>query len=230
MSTLELDRILTGDCREILPTLPDKSFKLAFADPPYWVGKKYGNGKNDEDMGYLDPAWLVGELRRLAEVVLITPGNRTVMRYPEALWIICWDKNGASGWSLMTKPHLPGRSFWEPILLYAQPGTVYSHSDLIKATSCCSGRGESTWHGCEKPLALLRWIIGKFTAPGDAVLDPVCGSGTTCKAAVELGRHYLGIEIDATFAEKARKRVAAATPPIPGIEESIQDLQLDLDL
>jgi hypothetical protein len=69
-----INTIACGDCREILPTLPAKSFQLAFADPPYWVGFDYGN-ETDKEMDYIDPNWLVNELLRVAEVVMITPGN-----------------------------------------------------------------------------------------------------------------------------------------------------------
>ena len=59
------------------------------------------------------------------------------------------------------------------------------------------------------PLALLRPIIGCASDPGDLVLDPFSGSGTTGAAAVELGRRYLGIELSPKFAKLSRGRLAA---------------------
>lgn len=50
-----INTIACGDCREILPTLPAKSFQLAFADPPYWVGFDYGE-KTDKDMAFIEPS------------------------------------------------------------------------------------------------------------------------------------------------------------------------------
>jgi len=49
---------------------------------------------------------------------------------------------------------------------------------------------------------------------GDLILDPFCGSGTTCVAAKKLGRRYIGIEIDPTYADIARRRIAATPEPL----------------
>lgn len=64
------------------------------------------------------------------------------------------------------------------------------------------------------PLALLRPIVGCASDPGDLVLDPFCGSGTTGAACLELGRRFLGIELSGTFADLARKRLLALTPEV----------------
>jgi DNA modification methylase len=58
------------------------------------------------------------------------------------------------------------------------------------------------------PLALLRPIIGCATDPGDLVVDPFCGSGTTGAACIELGRRFIGIEKSEQFASAARARLA----------------------
>lgn len=76
----------------------------------------------------------------------------------------------------------------------------------------CSGRerakinGEKA-HSTQKPLALLRRIINATSKPGDIILDPFLGSGTTAVAAKELGRRYVGIERDATYVKVAKKRL-----------------------
>ena len=61
-----------------------------------------------------------------------------------------------------------------------------------------------------KPLWLMRAIVGDYTAPGDLVLDPCAGGGTTLVAAVELGRRAIGCEPDAGRYEIAAKRLRAA--------------------
>lgn len=63
-------------------------------------------------------------------------------------------------------------------------------------------------HPTQKPVALLEWLIATYTNPGDTVLDPVMGSGTTAVACARLGRHFVGIEKDATYFEVASKRIA----------------------
>ena len=59
------------------------------------------------------------------------------------------------------------------------------------------------------PMDLIRPIVGACSNPGDLVVDPFNGSGTTGAVCVELGRRYLGIEKSATFADLARKRLLA---------------------
>ena len=69
-------------------------------------------------------------------------------------------------------------------------------------------------HPCEKPVLLMEWLIDASSHIGDIVLDPFCGSGTTCVAAKRLGRRYIGIEIDEGYCEIARERVRTTTPPL----------------
>lgn len=63
-------------------------------------------------------------------------------------------------------------------------------------------------HPTQKPLRLLERIVTLCTNPGDKVLDPFCGSGTTGVAAITLGRHFVGLEQDSMYVELAKKRMA----------------------
>jgi DNA modification methylase len=202
---MKLNQILTGDCREILPTLESKSFALAFADPPYWVGFDYGE-TTDKEIAYIEPEFLVKELLRIAECVLITPGNGNQRLYPPEIWQIAWNKPASTGHS-----KIGGYAIWEPVLVYgAPPKRVWQDS----FTAPGDQEFDAKFHKCPKPLSLLNWLIDNFSNPGDAVIDPVCGSGTTCKAAYETGREYLGIEIDPKIAEYTRNRLSNSRPPL----------------
>jgi DNA modification methylase len=64
-------------------------------------------------------------------------------------------------------------------------------------------------HPTQKPLALLEWLIATYTNPGDTVLDPTMGSGTTGVACARLGRRFVGIEKDATYFAAAKARIEA---------------------
>ena len=66
-------------------------------------------------------------------------------------------------------------------------------------------------HSTQKPESLLHRVIVSSTKPGDVVLDPFFGSGTTGAVAKRLGRHYVGLERDKTYAKIARDRIAAVT-------------------
>lgn len=71
-------------------------------------------------------------------------------------------------------------------------------------------------HPTQKPEALLHRLLLATTRPGDLILDPFFGSGTTGAAAARLGRRYIGIERDETYIEAARERLAAIAPIAPG--------------
>src|SRR5471030_3215891 len=67
-------------------------------------------------------------------------------------------------------------------------------------------------HSTQKPESLLHRVIVSSTKPGDVVLDPFFGSGTTGAVAKRLGRHYIGIEREKTYADVARARIAEVVP------------------
>ena len=67
---------------------------------------------------------------------------------------------------------------------------------------------ERVGHPASFPVAVPDFFIRLFTKPGDTVLDPFCGSGTTLLAAAKLGRKYIGIDTSAEYCEMARRRVA----------------------
>lgn len=74
---------------------------------------------------------------------------------------------------------------------------------------CGTFKERAGFHGCQMPEALLMRIVMASSNPGDVVLDPFLGSGTTAVAAKRLGRRYVGIDISAEYAAHARKRLAA---------------------
>jgi DNA modification methylase len=79
---------------------------------------------------------------------------------------------------------------------------VYPNNVLHLATECYN-----QGHAASFPVALPAWFIRLFTEPGDVVLDPFVGSGTTCVAAQQLGRHWLGLDAEASFVTLARERL-----------------------
>lgn len=62
-------------------------------------------------------------------------------------------------------------------------------------------------HPTQKPVNLLKRLIEVFTDPGDVVIDPVAGSGTTLRACAELGRTCYGFEVDKDFYKAAKERM-----------------------
>lgn len=69
-------------------------------------------------------------------------------------------------------------------------------------------RQRSAWHPTQKPLALIEWLIATYTNPGDTVLDNCMGSGTAGEACRNLGRNFVGIELEDAYYKIASKRAA----------------------
>ncbi|OWK44470.1 DNA-methyltransferase [Fimbriiglobus ruber] len=85
-------------------------------------------------------------------------------------------------------------------------------ADTWSVSRICGTFKERTEHPCQMPEAVLERIIRAATSPGDLVLDPFAGSGTTLAAAKKLRRRYLGMELSETYAEAVRARLAAVRP------------------
>jgi DNA modification methylase len=83
-------------------------------------------------------------------------------------------------------------------------------SIIYAAKASKSDRGEGNSHPTVKPVALMEYLINMITKPEWIVLDPFMGSGTTGVAAVNLNRHFVGIELDKGYFEIARKRIEEA--------------------
>lgn len=62
-------------------------------------------------------------------------------------------------------------------------------------------------HPTQKPVSVLKRLIEIFTDSGDVVIDPCCGSGSTLRAAAELGRSAFGFEIDRNFYQRAKEEM-----------------------
>jgi len=83
------------------------------------------------------------------------------------------------------------------------PDDVWSFSRL-----CGTFRERVRWHPCQMPEKVLERIVLACSNPGELVLDPFSGSGTTCVVAARLGRKYLGIDISEEYVKRSRQRVA----------------------
>jgi site-specific DNA-methyltransferase (adenine-specific) len=195
--------IYQGDCREILPAIADQFAQAVITDPPYNVGIKYGAATNDARGDYA--AWCAGwfrDCRRIASAVAVTPGIANVGQWyrmgDDPNWILAWHKPAAMGRCLV------GFNNWEPILLWGK--AVRAGTDVVVAPIVADSALDG--HPCPKPLKWATTLVGLLSQPGDLVVDPFCGSGTTMRAARDMGRRYVGIEIDERYCEMATRRLA----------------------
>lgn len=85
------------------------------------------------------------------------------------------------------------------------PDDVWSFSRV-----CGTFHERVKWHPCQMPEKLLERIIKVSSNPGDLVVDPFSGSGTTCVVSAKLGRRYIGIDLSACYVAKSQERIAAS--------------------
>jgi len=198
--------IYHGDCREILPT--PGVVDLVLTDPPYNVGLDYSDGDNRSDY----PSWSREWFDLSPRPLVFTCGNINLgmwMRIEDPKWICCWFKaNQASPCAL------GGFSVWEPILVYGtlpKKLTQDGWYNLVSFQERQNGAGD---HPAPKTLSMWRRLTEVFTEPGQLILDPFMGSGTTLRAAKDLGRKAIGIEIEERYCEIAANRMAQSVLPL----------------
>lgn len=90
---------------------------------------------------------------------------------------------------------------WRPHPLGAKP------RDVLEIPTLTNGMGEKTVHPTQKPLELIRRLVAAATHPGDMVVDPFAGSGTTFVACEALGRRWQGCELDRRYCELTLSRL-----------------------
>lgn len=182
--------VYNADCREIIPALAP--IDLVLTDPPYGVALE---GSSWDRSIPLPMEWLYPLLGK-AKTLLITCGNGNQHHYPQPNWTMAWFRPG----SVQRVRRAGGFSHWEPILLYGENPFAID-AKQFPANNPDANNG----HPCPKPLSLFRWLIKESKAT--EVVDPFMGSGTTLKAAKELGVKAIGIEINEAYCEIAVNRL-----------------------
>lgn len=206
-----------GDCLEILPTL--QRVDAVITDPPYGVGFKYESHDDAAD-GYIEWLWPIIEkaeslcsdgspvfvwqsgtnIREMANWfprkwrLFVAAKNFVQMRPTAMQWsfdpVVCW-------WTGTEKPWSAGTS--------SKDFTVANTAPVI-ATPNNIEKG----HPCPRPLDLMNTVVGQWVRPNTICLDPFMGSGTTGVACMNLGRKFIGIEIEPKYFEIACKRIEDA--------------------
>ena len=95
-------------------------------------------------------------------------------------------------------------------------GSTKRYPTTVLAVPVVNNNDPERIHVNQKPEALVAWFIKSYTKPGDLVLDPTAGSGTTLVSAQALGRRFVGFETDGGMVRKARARLHARQVGGPG--------------
>jgi site-specific DNA-methyltransferase (adenine-specific) len=191
--------IYHGDCREILPGL---RADLVLTDPPYGVGIDYGAGSDDSiDAAKRLYVQFIDQATVTAAITLTTVGCYALELFLYAnrppKWRLCWRKG------ITSRPSAVGFTDWEPVFVYGDKVHRNSHDLFTVQPERMGAYG----HPCPKPDGFGRWLVSRFCDVGGTVLDPFMGSGTTLRAAKDLGRRAIGIEIEERYCAIAAKRL-----------------------
>ena len=194
--------IYHGDCREILPNL---KADVVVTDPPFGVSERTArktNGRSHAtaaidfppvfgDDAPFDPTWLLSK-----RPTILWGANHYANRLPTSPSWLVWDKREGG----TPDDNADCELAWTNI---GGPARLFSHlwRGMIKA----SEKDQRRVHPTQKPIALMSWCL---TLAGEgSVVDPYMGSGTTLRAAKDLGRRAIGIEIEERYCEIAAKRL-----------------------
>lgn len=212
-----------GDCLEVMAEMEESSVDAVVTDPNYGIdygraggfSASHGWGPWRENVEWdqeRPPRKAFEEMMRLAEHQIVWGGNYFTDYLPPTMQWLVWDK-GQRNFSLAdcefawSSQYKASRIFNYPRALALQD---------IKS------------HPTQKPIALMEWCLG-FVPNAQTILDPFMGSGTTGIACANLGRKFIGVEIELKYFDIACKRIAAAqnqgklfaVPISPSIQETL---------
>ena len=196
--------IYHGDCREILPDLGHVD--AVVSDPPYGLGFQYKSHDDNRNDWFDLMNDTIPLMRELAPFVVIPCCgiDRLGWWYQHHCpdWLMAWYKGSPGHRSMI------GFNDWEAHLVWGKPPKQMH--DYWQ--SVCGF--EINGHPCPKPLQWGLWLVNRACVEGGIVLDPFMGSGTTLRAAKDLGRRAIGIEIEERYCEIAAKRLSQEVLPL----------------
>lgn len=200
-----------ADCRDVLPTIEAGSVDLVLTDPPY--GISYSSGMTGRHGGTALDGIVGDDDTTLRDFVVNwagdTPqvifGSWKIQRPENVRAVLIWDKGDHVGMGDLSLPWKPNT---EEVYIIGNGFSGHRGSSVLRFNA------PVTWnsvrfgrkHPHEKPVGLLKHFIEKLPGFG-TILDPFAGSGTTLRAAMDLGRKAIGIEISEKYCEIAARRL-----------------------
>ncbi len=208
------NRIAHGDCIQKLKSLPDGAVDLVLTDPPYICRYRSRDGRtvvNDDNANWVRPAFAeVERVLKSGGFAISFYGWGAVEKFMNA-----WRAVGLRpvGHIVFRKHYASAKRFLryehEQAFLLAKGRPDLPANTIADVLDWPRYTGNRR-HPTEKPVEILRPLIETFSLPGDTVLDPFCGSGSTLEAARSCGRAYLGVELDEGYFRTASVRLGLA--------------------
>lgn len=208
-----LDRVIEGNSLKTMQAMPAGCIDLIVTDPPYLVAYRSRDGRRIANDAPSNSQWLYDTSREMFRV--LKPDSFCVSFYgwPQAgTFHNAWGKAGfrVVGNFVWAKPYASSigytRRHHECAALLAKgnpPRPSFVPSDVL--TGRYTG---NRLHPTQKPVELLAKFIQAYSRPGEIVLDPFAGSGSTAVAASQLNRRFIAIELMKTYADAAKNRLA----------------------
>lgn len=196
----------TGDAIDLLRAMPAASVDAIVTDP-VWPNAPPDMFPGVDAQATFDAA--AAEFDRLSDRAVVVIGCDSDPRFLRAVrlpfWRVCWLRR--------TPPTYKGTLLYSADVAYVFGRRTPNAGRTVVPgeTQMVSGgdRARLVGHPCPRNDRAMSWLIEHFTRPGGVVLDPFAGSGTTGVAALRAGRRFIGCEIDPSYAEMARERLAA---------------------
>ena len=228
MFNLESNNLYLGDCLDLMTSIPNESVDLIATDPPYKITPHGGSG-NAGGMFVGDLA-LKGKFFEHNDIDIEQYLSQfyRVLKKDTHCYIMCNHVNLAHFLDVISKSEfhfiksliwvknnkIMGRYYmnqFEYILFLRKGDRKVNNCGISDVLSIPNKKEKnndgSNVHDSQKPIELFRILINQSTNKNELVLDPFAGSGTTCLAAMQEKRQYLGIEIDEKYFEIAKKRI-----------------------
>ncbi len=229
-----INKIICGDCLEVMKGIPDGAVDLVVTDPPYCSGAvgeaQRTTAKTQGVRGHMlgRMSWFVGDNMSTAGLAwtlrhFAVSSKRTVSDYGHVLvfcdWrmvanispaiesanlryqgLIVWDKGHFGMGTGFRNQH-------ELVMHFTTGSPTYHTADVGNVIRVKRVSSDSRVHHTQKPVQLMKKLLRVCSGDDSIVLDPFAGSGTTCVAAKQLGRKYIGIEINPDYCKIAEDRV-----------------------
>lgn len=215
--------LIHGDCLTVLPTLEAGSVDVVVTDPPYGVGLGVGKDTRRGGKHGLAKAQYVGAGDTYEDYLrTVPPAVRECLRIASRVAVFVgphiWELPKADALGGVYLPCGVGRHAWGfktflPVLFYGKAPDLHKGAKSIVLRSTEQARPNG--HPCPKPLSWMEWLVQLVSRPGETVLDPFMGSGTTAEACRRTGRNFIGIECVPEYVAIAWKRLAAVEAETP---------------
>jgi len=221
---LQPNNIYLGDCLDVMKDMDNESVDLCITDPPYKLISGGVSGLCCH--GILDPSVYnnKGKFFEVTEFENWIPYIYKILKKNSDLYIMCNDKNLQELLNTVKKNgfrlhnilvwykgnHTPNRWYMKSceFIVYCWKGKAKKINNMsslqINMTKCKMG---NRFHPTEKPIELISEYIANSSQINDLIFDPFIGSGTTCLAAKNLNRQFIGIEKEEKYFNIAKERL-----------------------